>query len=86
MSLRPVDSAAARVSLHWSARSRGYKISRKGADPKSLWWFMSFSSWSVRCVLKQGSILIGAPLNVAPAPLYSSQGEGSGYICGKKAK
>jgi hypothetical protein len=38
MSLRPVNSAAAHVVLHQSARSRGYKLSREGADPKSLWW------------------------------------------------
>jgi hypothetical protein len=36
MSLRPVDLAAARVALHRSARSRGYKLSREGTDPKSL--------------------------------------------------
>jgi hypothetical protein len=36
ISLRPVDSAATHVALHRSARSRGYKISRDGADPKSL--------------------------------------------------
>jgi hypothetical protein len=34
--LRPVDSAAARVALHRSARSRGYKLSREGVDPRSL--------------------------------------------------
>jgi hypothetical protein len=87
MFLRPVDYAAAHAALHRSACSRGYKLLREGADPKYLWWCMSFSSWSVRCVLEQGSISIGAPLNVAPClPLYSSQGEGSSYICGKKAK
>jgi hypothetical protein len=31
-----VDSAAARVVLHRSAYSRGYKLSREGADPMSL--------------------------------------------------
>jgi hypothetical protein len=31
-----VDSAAARVAWHQSARSRDYKLSRKGADPRSL--------------------------------------------------
>ena len=62
MFLRPLDSAAARVALHRSARSRGYKLSREGADPKSLWWRMGFSVWSVRCLFsKQG------PLDVAPA-------------------
>jgi hypothetical protein len=38
MSLRPVDSAAARVALHQNAHSRGYKFSREGADPRSLLW------------------------------------------------
>jgi hypothetical protein len=38
MSLCPVDSATARVALHQSARNRGYKLSREGADPKFLWW------------------------------------------------
>jgi hypothetical protein len=38
MSLRPVGIATARVALHQSARSRGYKLSRQGADPRSLWW------------------------------------------------
>jgi hypothetical protein len=37
MSLRLVDFAAARVALHRSAHSRGYKLSREGMDPKSLW-------------------------------------------------
>jgi hypothetical protein len=36
MSLRLVNYAAARVALHWSTRSRGYKLLREGADPKSL--------------------------------------------------
>jgi hypothetical protein len=40
--LRPVGSAAAHVVLHQSARSMGYKLSREGADPKSL---------RVRCVV-----------------------------------
>jgi hypothetical protein len=31
-----VDSAAARVALHQDARSRGYKLSREGVDPRSL--------------------------------------------------
>jgi hypothetical protein len=31
-----VDTAAARVVLHRSARSRGYKLSREQADPRSL--------------------------------------------------
>jgi hypothetical protein len=36
MTLRPVDFAAARVALHGSARSRGYKLLREKADPRSL--------------------------------------------------
>jgi hypothetical protein len=31
-----VDSAMACVALHHSASSRGYKLSREGADPRSL--------------------------------------------------
>jgi hypothetical protein len=34
--LRSVDSTAARVALHRSARSRGYKLSREETDPGSL--------------------------------------------------
>jgi hypothetical protein len=37
MTLRLVDSTVARVTLHQSARSRGYKLSREGMDPRSLW-------------------------------------------------
>jgi hypothetical protein len=36
MALRLADSTAARVTLHRSARSRGYKLSREGTDPRSL--------------------------------------------------
>jgi hypothetical protein len=32
----PMDSATAHVALHWSARSRNYKLSREGTDPMSL--------------------------------------------------
>jgi hypothetical protein len=60
MSLRPVDVAAAHVALHRSARSRRYKVSREGADPKSLWWCVSLSVCSVNCFLSP-------PLDVAPA-------------------
>ena len=82
MSQRLVDSTAARAALHRSARSRGYKLSREGADPKSLWWRMSFSAWSVRCLFfKTGSSRCGPCL-----PFYSSQGKGSSFICGKKVK
>jgi hypothetical protein len=50
MSLRLVDSAATCVALHQSALSRGYKLSREGVDPKSLWWRMSLCYCFVRCV------------------------------------
>jgi hypothetical protein len=33
--LRPVGSTDVRVVLHRSARSRGYKLSREGTDPRS---------------------------------------------------
>jgi hypothetical protein len=36
MTLRLVGFAAARVALHRSARSRGYKFLRQEADPRSL--------------------------------------------------
>jgi transcriptional regulator NrdR family protein len=36
MTLRPVNFTAARVALHQSARSRGYKLSREGTNPRSL--------------------------------------------------
>jgi hypothetical protein len=36
MTLRPVDSTAARVALHQSVSSRGYKLLREGTDPRSL--------------------------------------------------
>jgi hypothetical protein len=36
MTLRLVGFAAVRVALHRGARSRGYKLSREGADPRSL--------------------------------------------------
>jgi hypothetical protein len=36
MALRLVGFAVARVALHWSAHSRGYKLLREGADPRSL--------------------------------------------------
>jgi hypothetical protein len=36
MALRSVDSTVARVALHQSARSRGYKLLREGTDGRSL--------------------------------------------------
>jgi hypothetical protein len=48
MTLRLVGVAAAYVALHRSARSRGYKLSREKADPKSLGW---------GCVFDQSALL-----------------------------
>jgi hypothetical protein len=48
MALHLVGFAAAHVALHRSARSRGYKLSREGVDPRSLLrggacvWMLSF--------------------------------------------
>jgi hypothetical protein len=81
MSLRPMDITAARIALHQSARSRGYKLSRGGADSKSLWWCVSLSTCSVNCVSIRVLPRCGPCL-----PFYSSQGEGSGYNYGKKVK
>jgi hypothetical protein len=49
MALHLVGFAANRVALHRGARSRGYKLLREGAGPKSLerWWFRLSS----RCCL-----------------------------------
>jgi hypothetical protein len=59
MTLRPVDSTVARVALHQSVRSRGYKLSREGTDPRSLWKGVCVDL--VRCVSSSSR------LNVAPA-------------------
>jgi hypothetical protein len=67
ITLRLVDSTVARVALHKSARSRGYKLLREETDHRSL----------RGCCVSE----------VCPClPFYSFQGEGSGYICGKKVK
>jgi hypothetical protein len=80
MSLCLVGVSTARVALHQSARSRGYKLSTEGADPKSLWWCVSLSACSVSC-------LFWGPPRCGPyLPFYRSQGEGSGYKCGEKVK
>jgi hypothetical protein len=50
MSLRLVDSATTRVALHRSARSRGYKLSREGADARSLGRCVCLSASTVRCL------------------------------------
>jgi hypothetical protein len=57
MSLCPVDSAAARVALHRSACSRGYKRSREGADPKSLWWCVCV----LECLVSEVCFNLGPP-------------------------
>jgi hypothetical protein len=36
MTLHSVDSTATRVVLYRSAHIRGYKLSREGADPRSI--------------------------------------------------
>jgi hypothetical protein len=54
ISLCPVDIAA-HVALHQVAHSRGYNRSREGADPRSLWWWMSMSVHTVSCVLRWSS-------------------------------
>jgi hypothetical protein len=36
MALHPVGFAVVHVALHRGAHSRGYKLSREGADPRSL--------------------------------------------------
>jgi hypothetical protein len=79
MTLRLVDSTVARVTLHQSARSRGYKLSREGMDPRSLWRGVRVCWLSEVCPIR--------PSKCGPClPFYNSQGEGSGYICGKKVK
>jgi hypothetical protein len=83
MALRPVDSAAARVALHQSARSRGYKLSREETDPRSLLRgdVCVVLAWSVSV------IFVSVVLRCGPClPFYSFQGEGSGYILGKTVK
>jgi hypothetical protein len=70
MSLRLVDSATARVALHQSARNRGYKLSREGADPKFLWWCVC----ALECLVSE-VCFNQAPLRCGPClPFYSSQG------------
>ena len=83
MSLCLVGAVAAHVPLHQSAHSRGYKLSREGVDPKSLWWCVSLSACSLNCCLV---VAFGPePPRCGPClPFYSSQGEGSGYNCSKK--
>jgi hypothetical protein len=48
MALRLVDFAAARVAIHRSAYSRGYKLLREGADPRSL---VRGGAWMCDCLV-----------------------------------
>jgi hypothetical protein len=65
MTLRPMDSAATRVALHRSARSRGYKLLREGTDPRSLLRGDVCVVVLARCVC--GCCVGGSSLDVAPA-------------------
>jgi hypothetical protein len=68
----PVDSTTARVALHRSACSRGYKLSREGVDPRSLRARGVCVVVLARCVRSvRGSFRCGPCL-----PFYSFQGEG----------
>jgi hypothetical protein len=82
-----VGSTAAHVASHRSARSRGYKLSREGADPRSLLRGDVCVVVLARCVfLISALVLSGSPRCGPCLPFYSFQGEGSGYIYGKKVK
>jgi hypothetical protein len=61
-----VDSAAARVVLHRSACSRGYKLSREGADPRSFLRCGLCVDVLARCVCVRSSFFASS-LDVAPA-------------------
>jgi hypothetical protein len=52
MALRPVGFAAAHVALHQSACSRGYKLSREGADLRSL---VRGGAWMRECLVAMNS-------------------------------
>jgi hypothetical protein len=79
MTLCAVDSTAARVALHRSARSRGYKLSREGTDPRSLW--KGVCADLVRCVSSSSY------LNVAPAsPFIVPMGRARVIFVVKKVK
>jgi hypothetical protein len=64
MALHPVIFAAARFALHRSARSKGYKLSREGADPRSP--LRGGVCVDVVVLIEVKSIRLPA-LNVAPA-------------------
>jgi hypothetical protein len=82
MALRPVGSSVARVALHQSACSRGCKLSREGADPRSLRGrgvcCLSEACVPHFCVHLKESVLIHhheSTLDVAPAsPFIVSKG------------
>jgi hypothetical protein len=86
IALHPVDSAAAHVALHRSARNRGYKLSREGTDPRSLRGRCVCCLSEVCAHRLKESVSINPPRCGPCLPFYSFQGEGSGYICGKKVK
>jgi hypothetical protein len=65
MTLRLVGFAVALVVSHQSAHSRGYKLSREGADPRSLLRGMCVCFVLARCVCVVSSM----SLDVALAPL-----------------
>jgi hypothetical protein len=73
MALSLVGIATVRVTLHRGARSRGYKLSREGAGPKSLgWWW-----WCAVSIAVDSSCccLIILPLRLLPAsPFITSKG------------
>jgi hypothetical protein len=52
MALRLVGFATACVALHRSACSRGYKLLREGADPRSLVWV---GAWMCECLVAVNS-------------------------------
>jgi hypothetical protein len=64
MALRLVDFAAARVALHRSARSRGYKLSKEGVNPRSLLRGVLCVDVLARCVCC--FFVFSSPLDVAP--------------------
>jgi hypothetical protein len=47
-----VGFSTARVALHRSACSRGYKLLREGADPRSLVWV---GAWMCECLVAVNS-------------------------------
>jgi hypothetical protein len=64
MTLRPVDCTAARVALHQSVRSRGYKFLREGTDPIYLRWSVCVDL--VRCVSVDPPMQVPTSLFIVP--------------------